>query len=83
MKVKPPQEDGRTKALRERAEARAEQEVVSETQRRLEDDTASFARRFGARAAVGGLPSGGFRPAGIFNAFGGSPGNYRAQSFYR
>lgn len=58
MKVKPPEEDPRTKAARERAEQLAEQQLVSETQRRLEDTTAAFTQRFGARAAVGGIPAG-------------------------
>lgn len=55
MKAKLPKEDPRLKAQRERAETVAEQQTISETQRRLEDETASFAARFGSRAAVGGL----------------------------
>lgn len=75
MKPKLPKEDPRLKAQRERADQIAEQEVVSETQRRLEDQTALFSSRFGARAAVGGLKSFGtrkpFQTSGGFGGFGG------------
>lgn len=77
LKAKAPQEDPQLKATRERAEKVAEQQAISETQKLLEEETASFGRRFGARAAVGGLGGSGRGSTLFKQGVGGSPSSFK------
>lgn len=54
LKVKGPEEDAQTRALRLAAEKRAETNRTEQTQEILDEETRKRLRRFGSRVALGG-----------------------------
>lgn len=81
VKAKPPKESDAAVAARERAEASAEKRNVSEVKRGVTRETSALLRRFGIKAAFGGLPGaasgpggtggGSYDPAAMLGGFGG------------